>query len=176
MSNQFVAEVRIVPYTFAPTGWARCDGQLLPISQNTALFALLGTVYGGDGKSTFALPDVQGSTVMHPGESANGLSERDLGQVGGSDTTTLLLSEIPFHTHSVQGNALNASTGNPSSTAVIARGFGGNAYKASPFASPVQMAFQALTPTGGDLPHNNMMPYLVMKYIIALQGIFPARP
>src|SRR5215218_3655025 len=100
MSDQFVAEIRIFPFNFPPTGWAFCDGQLMPISQNTALFALLGTVYGGDGKSTFALPDVQGSAVMQPGQ-GQGLSLRDLGEMSGVESITLLNSEIPFHTHIV---------------------------------------------------------------------------
>ncbi len=175
MTNPFVAEIRIGGFNFAPTGWAECEGQLLPITQNTALFSLLGTVYGGDGKSTFALPDLRGSTAMHPGQ-GQGLSLRDLGQEGGSSTVTLLTSEMPFHTHSIQGSGLAASTGNPSAQTVIARGFGGSAYKQAPFATQVQMAPQALTPAGGDLPHNNLMPYLVLKYVIALQGVFPQRP
>ena len=174
--DTIVAEIKIVPFNFAPTGFAECNGQQLPVSQNTALFSLLGTTYGGNGESVFGLPDLQGSAVMHPGDSANGLSERLLGELGGSATSTLLLSEIPLHSHFVQGGALNASTGNPSATAVIARGFGGSSYKASPFAAPVQMAPEALTPAGGDLPHNNLMPYLVFKYVIALQGNFPQRP
>src|SRR5687768_7870190 len=102
MSDPFVAEIRIFPFNFPPTGWAFCDGQLLPISQNTALFALLGTTYGGDGKSTFALPDLQGRAAMHPGQGA-GLSLHDLGEAGGSDTITLLESEIPAHSHTKRG-------------------------------------------------------------------------
>lgn len=171
--DTLVAEIKIAAFNFAPTGFAECNGQLIPVSQNTALFSLLGTTYGGNGESVFGLPDLQGSTVMHPGDSHDGLSERLLGEIGGSATSTLLLSEIPLHTHSVQGSALNASTGNPSATSVIARGFGGFAYKAAPFAAAVQMAPEALTPSGGGLPHNNLMPYVVLKYVIALQGNFP---
>ena len=100
MSDPFVAEIRIFPFNFAPKGWAFCDGQLLPISQNTALFSLLGTTYGGDGKSTFALPDLEGSAPMQPGQ-GQGLSLRDLGQIGGAETVTLLVSEMPVHTHNV---------------------------------------------------------------------------
>jgi microcystin-dependent protein len=173
--DPFVAEVRVEPFNFAPTGWADCNGQLLPVSQNTALFSLLGTTYGGNGASTFGLPDVQGAVALHPGQGP-GLSDRFGGEMGGSQTTTLLVSEMPLHAHNVQGSALNASTGNPSADAVIARGFGGNAYKATPFANSVLMSAQALTPAGGGLPHTNLMPYLVLKYIIALQGVFPQRP
>ena len=111
MSDQFVAEIRIFPFNFPPTGWAFCDGQLMPISQNTALFSLLGTTYGGDGKSTFALPDMQGNAGMQPGQ-GQGLSLRDLGEMGGSQTVTLLVSEIPIHTHSLQvsGNNTRAAS------------------------------------------------------------------
>ncbi|HLM57533.1 MAG TPA: tail fiber protein [Pyrinomonadaceae bacterium] len=103
MSDQFLAEIRIFPFNFAPTGWAFCNGQIMPISQNTALFALLGTTYGGDGKSTFALPNLQSSAPMQPGQ-GQGLSLRDLGEIGGAETVTLLVSEIPIHTHSLLGN------------------------------------------------------------------------
>src|SRR4030095_16146394 len=98
--DPFVAEIRIFPFNFAPKGWAFCDGQLLPLSQNTALFSLLGTTYGGNGKSNFALPDLQGSAAMHPGQ-GQGLPLRALGQIGGSETVTLLQSEMPFHTHTL---------------------------------------------------------------------------
>ena len=177
MSDQFVAEIRIVPFQTVITGWATCDGQLLPISQNTALFSLLGTVYGGNGQTTFALPNLQGSVAMHPGQ-GQGLSQRDLGEVGGSETVSLLQSEMPVHSHNVQGGLLNASTTNPSSAVAVARGFGGFAYKQSPFdpTKVVQMAPQMLAIAGGGQPHTNMMPYLTLKYLIALQGIFPARP
>jgi len=173
--DPFVAEVRIVGFNFAPKGWAFCDGQLLPISQNTALFSLLGTTYGGDGKSTFALPDVQGSTVLHPGQGP-GLSERFLGEESGSSSVTLLESEMPAHTHNVLATGSNSTTGIPSADAVLARAVGGNAYQNAPFNPTAPMAFQALSPAGGSLPHNNLMPYLVMNYVIALQGVFPARP
>lgn len=175
MSDQFLAEIRVVGFNFAPTGWATCDGQILPISQNTALFALLGTTYGGDGKSTFALPDLDGMTAMHPGQ-GQGLSLRDLGEIGGSDTVTLIESEIPAHTHNVMANALVASASLAAPDKCIARAVNGSAYKATPFGATSAMAFQSLSPTGGDLPHNNLMPYLVLNYIIALQGIFPQRP
>jgi len=174
MSDQFVAEIRIFPFNFPPTGWAFCDGQLMPISQNTALFSLLGTTYGGDGKSTFALPDMQGNAGMQPGQ-GQGLSLRDLGEMSGVETITLLQSEIPIHTHNVMVSADPGNVQIPVPTASIARASGGSAYSNSN-AGLVQMAPQALSPTGGSLPHNNMQPYLTLNYCIALQGIFPQRP
>jgi microcystin-dependent protein len=174
MSDQFVAEIRIFPFNFPPTGWAFCDGQLMPISQNTALFSLLGTTYGGDGKSTFALPDLQGSAPMQPGQ-GKGLSLRDLGEMSGSDTITLLVSEIPLHTHNVVVSTEVSDVQIPTVDVALGRSGGGNAYTASN-AGLVTMAPQALTPAGGSLPHNNMQPYLTLNFCIALQGIFPQRP
>lgn len=176
--DPFVAEIRMFPFNFAPKGWAFCDGQLLPLSQNTALFSLLGTTYGGDGKSTFALPNLQGSAAMHPGQGP-GLSLHDLGEMSGSQTVTLLTSEIPVHQHTMMaaGNPPPANAGgpDPNGTSAIARSSGGTAYLAAP-ANMGNMAPQALAPTGGSLPHNNMMPYLTVNFCIALQGVFPARP
>ncbi|MES2098166.1 MAG: tail fiber protein [Pseudomonadota bacterium] len=173
MSDPFVAEIRIFPFNFAPKGWAFCNGQLLPISQNTALFSLLGTTYGGDGKSTFGLPDMQGSAPMQPGQ-GNGLSLRDLGEVGGEQFVTLLESEIPNHTHPVLASSSPSNLAAPSTTRSLARSSPGTAYSAST-TNLTQLAFQALAPTGGSLPHNNMMPYLTLNFCIAMQGIFPAR-
>ena len=175
--DPFVAEIRIFPFNFAPKGWAFCDGQLLPLSQNTALFSLLGTTYGGDGKSTFALPNLQGSVPMHPGQGP-GLSLYDLGQIGGSESITLLQSEMPAHAHAV-GRAL-ADAGNSTSpvNSVWAQSGAGRGaaalYKEGPPNAPVNI--NSLAPTGGDLPHNNMQPYLTLNFCIALQGVFPQRP
>jgi microcystin-dependent protein len=171
--DPFVAEIRILANNFAPKGWAFCDGQLLPISQNTALFSLLGTTYGGDGKSIFALPDVQGSAPMHPGQGP-GLSLHDLGEIGGSDTVTLLESEIPSHSHALSAINFNASDNLPTSND-LSRGAGGlNAYAAT--GGPlVQMAPQAIVLAGGDQSHNNRQPYLTLNFCIALQGVFPPR-
>lgn len=177
MSDQFVAEIRIFPFNFPPTGWAFCAGQLLPISQNTALFSLLGTTYGGDGKSTFALPDLQGNVPMQSGQGA-GLSDRFLGEMSGVDNVTLLVSEIPNHAHSV-GRALGAD-GNQitpvnSVWAQSTAGRGNAAlYKENPATGKINPV--SLAPTGGGLPHNNMQPYLTLNFCIALQGIFPQRP
>jgi len=173
MSDQFLAEIRIFPFNFPPTGWAFCEGQLMPISQNTALFALLGTTYGGDGKSTFALPDMQGNAPMQPGQ-GQGLSLRDLGEMSGVESITLLVSEIPLHTHSM--NAFTAVPGDntvPGPLISLAGSTGANVYSATQNATA---AFQALPPAGGGLPHNNMQPYLTLNFCIALQGIFPQRP
>jgi microcystin-dependent protein len=175
MADPFVAEIRIFPFNFAPTGWAFCNGQLLPISQNTALFSLLGTVYGGDGKSTFALPDLEGSAAMHPGQ-GQGLSLRDLGEIGGAETVTLLVSEMPFHTHSLLAAGSLANLNQPSPTRALARSSGGTIYQSDASQNVVQMAPQALSPAGGSLPHNNMQPYLTLSFCIALQGVFPQRP
>lgn len=173
--DPFVAEIRIFPFNFAPKGWAFCDGQLLPLSQNTALFALLGTTYGGDGKSTFALPNIQGSAAMHPGQGP-GLSLRDLGEMGGSESVTLLVSEIPAHTHAMNANTSPATITVPGADTSFARSGGGAFYKQTPFGATANLAFQALPPAGGSLPHNNLQPYLTLNYCIALQGVFPPRP
>jgi microcystin-dependent protein len=173
MSDPFVAEIRIFPFNFPPKGWAFCNGQLLPLSQNTALFSLLGTTYGGDGKSTFALPDLQGSAPMQPGQ-GQGLSLRDLGEMSGSESITLLVSEIPLHTHNILASVDPADAQIPSPNATLARSSGGDAYTTTT-SGLVQMAPQALAPAGGSLPHNNMQPYLTLNFCIALQGVFPAR-
>ena len=174
MSNPFVAEIRIFGFNFAPTGWAFCNGQLLPISQNTALFSLLGTFYGGDGKSTFALPNFQGSAPMSQGQSSTG-TNYDLGQIGGSDNVTLLTTEMPFHTHGLQADSFDTGDGRaPGPGFSLSKTSPGNAYQST--ATPlVQMHPQALTIAGGSLPHNNMMPYLTLNFCIALQGVFPPR-
>ena len=172
MADPFVAEIRIFPFNFAPTGWAFCNGQIMPLSQNTALFSLLGTTYGGDGRSNFALPNLQGSAPMHPGQGP-GLSLHDLGEMGGSETVSLLESEVPSHSHALLADLLDiADTNVVSSTASFALSSGGTLYQA---ASNATLSDQALAPAGGDQPHNNMMPYLTLNFCIALQGVFPPR-
>ncbi|QAY77376.1 phage tail protein [Sphingosinicella sp. BN140058] len=180
MADPFVAEIRIFGFNFAPTGWAFCNGQLLPISQNTALFSLLGTTYGGNGKSNFALPNMSGNVAMQPGQGP-GLSLRDLGEQGGSSTVTLLQTEMPVHNHMMQAVNANASTAVANGNA-LAKG----RYSTGPqsgaiafyntAAAFVQMDPLAIGMTGGNLPHNNMMPFLALNYCIALQGVFPPRP
>jgi len=172
MADPFVAEIRIFPFNFPPKGWAFCNGQLMPISQNTAVFSLLGTTYGGDGKSTFALPNLEGRAPMHPGQGP-GLSLHDLGESGGSETVTLLESEIPAHTHTLRGN--NTQGDSPIPTGNTLARYSGNVYQQNVSSNLTAMAPQSLAPAGGGLPHNNMQPYLTLSFCIALQGIFPAR-
>jgi microcystin-dependent protein len=171
--DPFVAEIRIFPFNFAPKGWAFCDGQILPLSQNTALFSLLGTTYGGDGKSNFALPNMQGNAPMHPGQGP-GLSLHDLGETGGSETVSLLESEIPSHSHPLMSLGAPGNRTSPVANS-IARASAGNAYFPQTGATLVAMADQALAPAGGDQPHNNMQPYLTLNFCIALQGVYPPR-
>ena len=168
--DPFLAEIRVFPYSFAPKGWALCDGQLLPISQNTALFSLLGTMYGGDGRSTFALPDLQGRVPMMHGQGP-GLTLHDQGETGGSESVTLLQSELPAHSHGLGAHAADpADVAVPNANAVLAAANG--AYQSN---ANVQLHASALAPAGGSVPHNNLMPYLVLRFCIALQGIYPAR-
>ncbi|MBU2698246.1 phage tail protein [Pimelobacter sp. 30-1] len=174
MSDQFVAEIRIFPFNFAPTGWAMCNGQLLPISQNTALFSLLGTYYGGDGKATFALPNLQDSAPLQQGQ-GQGLSDHFLGEASGAPAVTLLQSEMPSHTHQLYANTTDpGDTSVPSPTATFATSSGGALYQ--PATALSALAPLALGIAGGSLPHNNMQPSLTLNFCIALQGIFPQRP
>jgi microcystin-dependent protein len=171
MSDPFVAEIRIFAGNFAPRGWARCDGQLMPISQNTALFSLLGTFYGGDGKSTFALPNLESASPMGSGDGA-GLSSRFLGETGGEPFVTLLSTEMPQHTHFVMASNQIGTDRTPAGED-LARSKGMDLY--APSGTTVPMSFQATTVAGGSLPHNNLQPFLVFTFIIALQGVFPPR-
>jgi microcystin-dependent protein len=170
MSDPFVAEIRIVGCNFAPKGWAFCNGQLLPLSQNTALFSLLGTTYGGNGQTNFALPDLQGRSPMQSGQGP-GLSLRDLGESGGSETVTLTQSQIPNHSHGLHGVSAAATTGTPGATVALAKPASALVYRAA--TNTVPMA--AMAPAGAGQPHNNRQPYLVLNFIIALQGVYPPR-
>lgn len=174
MSDPFVAEIRIFGFNFAPVGWAQCNGQLMPLSQNTALFSLLGTMYGGDGKSTFALPNLMGMAPMAWGQ-GQGLSNRDIGETGGSEYVTLLQSEMPAHAHTMQAVGAFGSSNDPAARA-LARPFGGgNLYAPASAGAAAPLNQQAVQVAGGSLPHNNMQPYLTLNICIALQGIFPPR-
>jgi len=175
MSSPFVAEIRMFAGNFAPTGWAQCNGQLLPISQNTALFSLLGAFYGGDGKSTFGLPNMQGNAPMNQGQGA-GLSDRFLGEESGTPTVTLLQSEMPAHTHVSQGG----NTGDGQTTPGPLNVWAGSADRDPPATYTTTAPNSAMNPfalsiAGSSFPHNNMQPYLCLTFIIALQGVFPPR-
>ena len=174
MADPFVAEIRIFPFNFAPKGWAWCDGQLLPLSQNTALFSLLGTTYGGNGKSNFALPDLQGRSPMHPGQGP-GLSLHDLGETGGAETVTLLESEMPAHSHGFRATTEDGTQGTFQNGVTLARSIGGTLYQTNTSQNLVMMSPSSLPPAGGDQPHNNLQPYLTFYFCIALQGVFPPR-
>jgi microcystin-dependent protein len=178
MANQFIGQLMLVGFNFAPAGWAQCQGQLLPISSNTALFSLLGTNYGGNGTSNFALPNLQGRCAIGAGQGV-GLSQYDIGQAGGSATITLSTSNVPSHTHTVKATdsrAANVSTPAGNFFSKVDLTAVGNIYDGSPAAPFATMSPSTLSPsTGGNLPHNNMMPYLALNWIIALQGVFPPR-
>jgi microcystin-dependent protein len=174
MADPFVAEIRIFPFNFAPKGWAWCDGQLLPLSQNTALFALLGTTYGGNGQSNFALPDLQGRAPMMPGQGP-GLSLHNLGETGGAETVTLLQSEIPSHNHALMASNEDGSQGSLTTGITVANSVGGKLYQTVTNANLVDMNPNSLAPAGGSQPHNNMQPFLTFYFNIALQGVFPPR-
>ena len=169
MADPFIAEIRILPTNFAPKGWAFCDGQILPISQNTALFSLLGTTYGGDGKSNFALPSLQGRAPMHPGQGP-GLTLHDLGEAGGEETVTLTQAQMPNHTHPLMADSGLPTTGNPTG-AVLASPAALRKYSAALDLEPMA----PVASTGGGQAHNNMQPYLTLSFCIALQGVFPPR-
>jgi len=175
MANPYVGEIRLVAFNFAPLGWALCNGQLLPISQNTALFSLLGTQFGGDGRSNFALPNLQGLAPMGQGNGA-GLTPRVMGETGGEAAVTLLQTQIPPHTHAAQaGAASNAQT--PGPTTVFGDGGRGRAEAYAPALNTGQalMSAKAVGTAGGSQPHNNLPPYLVSNFVIALQGVYPPR-
>lgn len=164
MSIPFVGEIRIFTFNFPPKGWAFCNGQLLPINQNQALFALFGTTYGGDGRINFALPNLQGRVPFHTG---NGLT---LGQVGGEMAHTLNISELPAHNHVPVGNSTSAGAASPAGN--LWAGLSNGGYLSSPNAA---MNPASILSTGGNQPHNNMAPYLTLTFCVALQGIFPSQ-
>jgi microcystin-dependent protein len=173
MADPFVAEVRIFGFFFAPKGWAFCEGQLIPISQNTALFSLLGTTYGGNGKSTFALPNMTNNACMHPGQ-GKGLSLHDLGEQSGTPAVTLTQAEMPVHQHGLMAQNFNGSTNVITANDISRTAAGLNAF-APAGGAMAAMAGQAIGVAGGNGPHNNMMPFLGVNFCIAMQGIFPPR-
>jgi microcystin-dependent protein len=174
MSEPFIAEIRIFAGNFAPRNWAFCNGQLLPIDQNTALFSLVGTIYGGDGRTNFGLPNLQGRAPMHPGYGP-GLSQRQLGQSGGVESVTLTAAQTPSHAHQAQGSLNDASDEVPSASTLLAATPTQYTYAGGSSDDYVDMAPDSLATTGGGQPHTNMQPYLAINFIIALLGIYPER-
>ena len=174
MSEPFIAEIRIFAGNFAPRSWAFCDGQLLPISQNTALFSLIGTTYGGDGRTTTALPNLQGRAAMHPGRGP-GLTSRRLGQRGGVETVTLSEAQMPNHTHTMRTLSDPGDLFQPNNTRSLARSQNGFAYQSNSTSNIVALNDATLLSTGGSQSHNNLQPFIAMNFIIALQGLYPSR-
>lgn len=166
MAEPFLSEVRLMSFGFAPKGWALCDGQLLPINQNQALFSLLGTTFGGDGRVNFALPDLRGRTPIHVG------SGHTLGERGGEQAHTLSIAELPEHVHVWNANGAAATTNSPTSALLLAQSTGDNAW--GPASNLVAMNPGTITNTGGSQAHLNMQPFLTLSFCIALQGIFPS--
>jgi microcystin-dependent protein len=182
MSDPFVGQITVYPYSFPPRGWMDCAGQLLPISQNTALFSLLGTTYGGDGRVTFALPDLQGRVPVNQGQLIGG-SNYQMGEASGEENVTLITSSMPSHSHPVNASTVNGTTNNPSglvlATPQVGGGRGpaadkGNIY--NPGTTTAPLAMTSVGAAGGSQPHNNIQPSLVLRYCIAMVGVFPARP
>ena len=171
MSEPFIAEIRIFAGNFAPRSWAFCDGQLLPIAQNTALFSLIGTTYGGDGRTTTALPNLQGRAPMHPGRGP-GLTSRRLGQKGGTETVTLTEAQMPAHNHTLRGTVSRGGSSQPQGNA-FNRSVGELAYNTANNLKGMSAAMAANN--GGSHSHNNVQPYLTLNFIIALQGLYPSR-
>ena len=185
MSEPFLGEIKVISFNFPPKGWAFCNGQLLPINQNQALFALLGTTYGGNGTTTFGLPDLRGRVPVGWGQ-GNGLSNYNLGEKGGEEGHTLILNEMGPHNHSLNGDTASPATNNtnmPSTSVVLGNTIGtvsgsANAFNLYLYASGTPagtLDAHSIGNTGGNLPHPNIMPYLALNFCIALQGIFPSR-
>ncbi len=174
MSEPFIAEIRIFAGNFAPRGWAFCDGQILPIDQNTALFSLIGTTYGGDGRRTMGIPNLQGRAPMHPGRGP-GLTARRLGEKVGTETVTLTEAQIPSHSHTARASSGGAAPGAPTNTSSFARAGGGNAYHSDNTTNQVDLASETLSTTGDGQAHTNVQPYLTLNFIIALVGTYPSR-
>ena len=167
MSEPFLSEIKIVSFNFAPKGWALCNGQFLPINQNQALFALLGTTYGGNGQTTFALPNLRGQVPISFGNGHN------LGEAAGSTAVTINIQQLPTHLHALQASSATANTNAPDNTTLLGGSAPNDVYNGP--ASLSTLIPSSVTAVGGSQPHNNMMPYLVLNFIIALQGIFPSQ-
>ncbi|MEG3191234.1 phage tail protein [Lysobacter sp. D1-1-M9] len=176
MSEPFIGEIRLLGFSRVPRGWLPCDGGLLPIASFEALFALIGTAYGGDGASTFAVPDLRGRLPLHAG-TGPGLSPRTIGQLGGSEAVTLNATQIPAHSHSITATTLAASAVTPGSTLGLGALAGDTMYVSDlTGTTAAAMSPQSTTAEGGSQAHNNVMPTLAVQYCIAAEGIFPTRP
>jgi microcystin-dependent protein len=175
MSEPFVGEIRMVAFNFAPRGWALCNGALLPIAQNTALFSLLGTTYGGDGRTTLALPDLQGRIPVHPGRGP-GLTARRLGEEGGEDAVALTEPELPAHTHTIQATAAPGTVNSPTNAIWAEPRYGRATEQAYAAGAGKTMSPAAVSTAGQSQPHNNLPPYTVVNFVIALVGLYPGRP
>jgi microcystin-dependent protein len=181
MSDPFLGQITVYPYSFPPAGWADCNGQLLSITQNTALFSLLGTTYGGDGRTTFALPDLQGRIPVGQGQLTGG-GNYALGETDGQETVALSTQTMPAHSHGVSASTAFGTTNNPSGMILATPQVGGGRTPAdkgkiyNPAAPDTPLSGSSIAQTGGSLPHNNVQPSLVLRYCIALRGIFPSRP
>jgi microcystin-dependent protein len=175
MSTPFVAEIRMFAGNFAPRNWAFCNGQLLPIAQNTALFSLVGTYYGGNGTSNFALPDLRGRAAMHWGDGA-GLSSYVLGEMAGENSVTLLTTEMPLHTHSISGAVIaNSNPGETPASNTLFTNSSPNQLYGTVLGTTVNLAPQSISIAGGSQPHNNTQPYLAVSFIICMSGVYPSR-
>ena len=173
MAEPFVGEIRMFAGTFAPVGWALCDGQLLNVSQNDALFSLLGTIYGGDGRTTFGLPDLRGRLPIHMGQGP-GLSNRRLGQKSGAESVTLTVNQLPSHTHAFRASTDPGNESNPSGE-VVSQALSSLFIENPPSPSVTTLAANAITSVGGSRSHTNLQPFLCLTFIIALFGIYPSR-
>ncbi|HET7301500.1 MAG TPA: tail fiber protein [Oleiagrimonas sp.] len=176
MSDPFIGEIRLLPYSFAPLGWADCDGRQLSISENNALFALLGTAYGGNGQTTFGLPDLRGRVPLHQG-TGPGLAPRNLGELGGSENVTLITSQMPAHSHAFSATSINANAAVPAPTNQFGDTGNDSFYTSdTQGATGTPTAPSMLLESGGSQPHENQMPTLTVRFCIATVGIFPSRP
>lgn len=174
MSDPFIGEIRMFGGSFAPAGWAFCDGQLLPISENETLFQLIGTTFGGDGQETFALPDLQGRLPLHAGTGTDGINYQ-ISEKAGVESVTLTVNQIPSHQHTPIANSNAGTLSNPGGATWSAPSTGDQLYSQPPNPPASTMHVQAISPTGGSQPHDNMGPYLVVSFIISLFGIFPSQ-
>ena len=174
MSTPFIAQIQPFGFNFAPKGWSFCDGQTLSIAQHSALFSLIGTIYGGNGTTSFNLPDLRGRVALHQGHGP-GLSERFIGEASGSETVTLTTSEMPTHNHLVMANGTSGNAFTPTNNYLAADSGNTDAIYSTSLSNPTTMASNMVGSAGGNQPHNNMQPYLVLNWCIAMQGIFPSQ-